>query len=287
VDWQLTPGEKPLETVSIIIPVFNEVNYTRSCLDELLKTLPHNFRGEILIIDDASSDNTPQVLETYASADNRIKLLRNLENAGFIESCNHAAEKASGEILVFLNNDTLPKPGWLPPLLRVLREKPDAGAVGGKLIYPDGTLQEAGGVIFSDGSGCNFGKYDKAANAPLYSFLREVDYCSGALLATIRKLFLEQGGFDVRFKPAYYEDVDYCFRLRAKGYRVYYQPESVVIHFEGASSGTDITAGIKRYQSANRQKFVEKWRETLVNQPAPLQQYDSATLHALALPERR
>jgi hypothetical protein len=121
---------------------------------------------------------------------------------GFIASCNRGATEASGEILIFLNNDTLPMPGWLPSLLRVLHDNPDAGAVGGKLVYPDGTLQEAGGVIFSDGSGCNFGKHDPSANAPLYSFLREVDYCSAALLATRRALFLELGGFDRRFQPA-------------------------------------------------------------------------------------
>jgi len=158
----------------------------------------------------------------------------------------------------------------------------DAGAVGGKLIYPDGTLQEAGGVIFSDGSGCNFGKHDKAANAPLYSFLREVDYCSGALLATPRKLFLELGGFDKRYEPAYYEDTDYCFALRANGYRVYYQPESVIVHFEGATSGTDITKGVKSYQAANRNKFVEKWKAVLQHQPAPPRRLDSVTLQELA-----
>src|SRR5262249_13071055 len=154
----------------------------------------------------------------------------------------------------------------------------DAGAVGGKLLYPDGTLQEAGGIIFSDGSGCNFGRNDQNANAPLYSFLREVDYCSGALLATPRKLFLEIGGFDSRFTPSYYEDTDYCFSLRARGYRVYYQPESVVVHFEGVSSGTDITAGVKSYQPVNRAKFVEKWRDTLAGQPSPPRQLAAETL---------
>jgi GT2 family glycosyltransferase len=166
--------------------------------------------------------------------------------------------------------------------LRILRDKPEAGAVGGKLVYPDGTLQEAGGVIFSDGSGCNFGWSDKAANAPLYNFVREVDYCSGALLATPRALFRELGGFDARFKPAYYEDVDYCFTLREKGYRVYYQPESVIVHFEGASSGTDLKTGMKSYQVVNQHKFVAKWSEALKKHyPAP-DQYDPFTLNTLS-----
>jgi len=282
VEWLSAASELQMPKVSIVIPVYNKVEYTRDCVEQLGKTLPHNFNGEIIVVDDASADETPAVLKQFAAADNRIKVLRNPQNVGFIASCNHGAQAASGEILVFLNNDTLPQPGWLPPLIRTLRDAPKAGAVGGKLIYPDGTLQEAGGVIFSDGSGCNFGKHDAAANAPLYSFLREVDYCSGALLATRRSLFLELGGFDSRYAPAYYEDTDYCFTLREKGHRVYYQPESAVVHFEGVSSGTDITSGVKSYQAVNRKKFVEKWSDALKQQPDPPAHYDFATLYSLS-----
>lgn len=282
IEWQNGMSDRELQTTSIIIPVYNNVAYTRKCLDRVRETLPHNFKDEIIVVDDASSDDTPAVLEHFSAIDIRVKVFRNPKNSGFITSCNRGAKEASGEILVFLNNDTLPSDGWLPALLRVFREKRDVGAVGGKLVYPDGTLQEAGGVIFSDGSGCNFGKYDKAANGPLYSFLREVDYCSGALLATPRELFLELGGFDLRFQPAYYEDTDYCFTLREKGYRVYYQPESVIVHFEGISSGTDITSGVKSYQVVNRDKFVEKWRHVLQYQPAPPRRLDSVTLQQLA-----
>lgn len=283
-EWRDEEGLEaaPPET-SIIIPVYNKVEYTRNCLTQLLNTLPPNFRGEIIVIDDASTDETPAVIEEFARQDARIKSLRNEQNAGFIRSCNRAAEAADGEVIVFLNNDTLPQPGWLPPLLKVLQDYPDAGAVGGKLLYPDGTLQEAGGVIFSDASGCNFGKHDKAASAPLYSFLREVDYCSGALLATRRELFMKLGGFDTLYAPAYYEDTDYCFSLREKGYRVYYQPESVIIHFEGVTSGTDVGSGIKKYQEVNCAKFQAKWKHFLKHHPPPPRQYDFLTLHELSV----
>ncbi|HEX8422350.1 MAG TPA: glycosyltransferase family 2 protein, partial [Pyrinomonadaceae bacterium] len=287
-EWiENTKGEAALPSTSIIIPVHNKVDYTEQCLKQLLDTLPGSFRGEIIVVDDASTDDTPATLKRWAQADERIRVLHNEQNKGFIGSCNAGAEAAQCEMLVFLNNDTLPQPGWLPPLLRVLRERPDAGAVGGKLIYPDGTLQEAGGIIFADGSGCNFGRNDKSSNAPLYNFLREVDYCSGALLATPRALFLSFGGFDTRFAPAYYEDTDYCFSLRESGRKVYYQPESVIVHFEGVSSGTDVKSGVKSFQVVNRVKFIEKWQHVLKRHPAAPGRYDFNTLHALSVREEK
>ena len=283
-EWKESAGaEAALPTTSIIIPVHNNVAYTERCLEQVLQTLPHSFRGEIIVVDDASTDETPTALARWVASEERIRVLRNEQNTGFIVSCNRGAEAAHGEILVFLNNDTLPQAGWLAPLLRVLRERADAGAVGGKLLYPDGTLQEAGGIIFADATGCNFGRNDKSPDAPLYNFLREVDYCSGALLATPRALFLSLGGFDTRYAPAYYEDTDYCFALRAAGRKVYYQPESVVIHFEGVTAGTDVRNGIKSYQAINRLKFMEKWRDALQRQPAAPSQYNFNTLHALSV----
>ena len=197
------------------------MKHTEACLTQLIATLPAGFRGEILVVDDASTDETPAVMDRWAATCPFIRVIRSDENRGFGQSCNRGAEAAAGEILVFLNNDTLPQAGWLRPLIRLLERHQLAGAVGGKLLYPDGTLQEAGAVIFSDASGCNFGRGDSRPNAPLFNFVREVDYCSAALLAIRRSLFLELGGFDLAFSPAYYEDTDLCFRLREKGYRVY------------------------------------------------------------------
>ncbi|HEY8292967.1 MAG TPA: glycosyltransferase family 2 protein, partial [Thermomicrobiales bacterium] len=271
-------------TWSIVVPVHNKAAYTLACLAQLQAVLPAaSNAGEIIVVDDASIDDTPGVVGRACAMDPRIRALRNTENQGFLASCNRGASAASGDIVVFLNNDTLPQPGWLRALLMLFRAYPDAGAVGSKLIYPDLTLQEAGGVIFSDGSGCNFGRGDAEIDAPLYNYVREVDYCSGASLATRRDLFTLLGGFDTRFAPAYYEDVDYCFQMRSRGYRVYYQPESVVIHCEGVSSGTDITRGVKSYQVVNQRKFVEKWRDALREQPSPPDEYSAVTWHALAV----
>ena len=272
-----------LPSVSIVIPVHDQAAYTDACLARLVATLPEQYAAEIIVVDDASTDATAALLARWSAADARIRVLHNPHNLGFLHSSNRGAAAAGGDIIVFLNNDTLPQPGWLAPLLRVFRDRADAGAVGGKLLYPDGTLQEAGGVIFADGSGCNVGKHDLAVDAPLYNYLREVDYCSGALLATRRALFERLGGFDTRFAPAYYEDTDYCFGVRKAGYRVYYQPESVVVHVEGGTAGTDLEAGAKRYQTINRAKFVEKWHAALRHQPPPPARLDLAALQRLVV----
>lgn len=281
-EWLAEKERAALRAASIIIPTYNGKDYTEACLAALMETLPPDFGGEVIVVDDASTDGTPEALERWTGPNSRVKVLRNPENAGFVESCNRGARAASGEIVVFLNNDTLPLPGWLAALLQTFRDHPEAGAVGGKLVYPDGTLQEAGGVIFSDASGANFGRGDPDPDAPLYCYVREVDYCSGALLATRRSLFEEVGGFDERYRPAYYEDTDYCFAVREKGFKVYYQPESVVVHLEGATSGTDLSSGVKRYQVVNKEKFVDKWAHRLKHHGPRPGRYDRGAWHALA-----
>jgi GT2 family glycosyltransferase len=198
---------------------------------------------------------------------------------------NRGAEAATGDILVFLNNDTILLPGWLQPLLEVFEAHPDAGAVGGRLLYPDGRLQEAGGLVFSDGSAAKFGYGDADPEAALYSYLREADYCSGCLLATKRSVFNGIGGFDSRYAPGFYEDTDYCFALREQGLRVYYQPESTIVHVEGATAGTDLERGPKRYQVLNAKKFARKWKTALERQPKRPKVFSAEALYELATRE--
>lgn len=280
LEW--LPTEDISSSVSIVIPVHNRWDVTSDCLSTLLSHLPPIPHVEIIVVDDASTDVTPERLTALSSSEPRLRTIRNPTSLGFLESVNRGADEARNHILVFLNNDTLSRKDWLTPLVRTFATRPDAGAVGGKLLYPDGILQEAGGVIYRDGTGCNFGKYDQEPGAPIFNHVREVDYCSGALLATPRDLFLQLGKFDRQFAPAYYEDADYCFTLRVHGFKVYYQPEAEIVHLEGASSGRDVAVGAKRHQVINHQKFLAKWGKTLASHPSPPTEYTTTTWHALA-----
>lgn len=251
--------------VSVIVPVYNHLEATAVCLDSLAKCGDET-SFEVVLVDDASTqDATPEVLPKVEG----LRYQRNAENGGFITSCNNGAASARGEVLVFLNNDTAVQPGWLDALVDTLDEHPDCGLVGSKLVYPDGRLQEAGGVVFSDASGWNYGRLQDPSH-PSYNHLREVDYCSGAAIAISKDLFDELGCFDTHYAPAYYEDTDLAMKVRhLAGKKVLYQPASVVVHFEGVSSGTDVTTGVKRYQVVNHKKFLARWEAELQKHPKP------------------
>jgi len=250
--------------VSIVIPVYNKWTYTAACLRSLIET-PSRYSFEVIVVDDQSSDETAGYLQDIRG----LKYLRNEKNLGFVGSCNRGASIATGEYIVMLNNDTQVLDGWLDELIDTFEREPQAGMVGARLVYPDGRLQESGGIIFSDGSGWNYGR-EQDAEQPEYLFLREVDYCSGACIALKTRTFEDLGGFDERYAPAYYEDTDLAFRIREAGLKVFIQPMSAVIHFEGVTSGTDTSTGVKKYQLINQQKFLGRWKDKLQSQPEPV-----------------
>ncbi len=250
--------------ISIIIPVFNHCSDTRECLASIAQRTDGP-AYEVIVVDDGSTDATPELLGRIEG----LVLLHNDVNLGFIGSCNHGAAAARGEFLVFLNNDTLVTAGWLQALRRTFDDIPGTGLAGAMLLYPDGRLQEAGGVIWRDASGWNYGKFDDPDH-PRYNFAREVDYCSGACLMVRRAAFEQLGGFDTEFKPAYYEDTDLAFKIRHAGQKVIYQPLARIVHHEGLTSGRSVKSGVKSYQLVNQAKFRTRWRERLATHPDPL-----------------
>jgi GT2 family glycosyltransferase len=235
--------------VSVVIVIHNRADLTFQCLRSLAENADVAF--EVIVVDNDSTDETRALLTRIES----IEVIRNESNLHFLRGCNQAVPGARGQYVLFLNNDISLLPGSLAAAVRTIESAADIGAVGARLVLPDGTLQEAGSIIWPDGSTLGYGRGD-APLSPPYMFERDVDYCSGAFLLTSRSLFLAGGAFDERFAPAYYEEVDYCVRLRELGKRVVYHPDVVAYHFEFASSQSSEAA--IELQRRNRSHFREK-----------------------------
>lgn len=249
-------GDAP--DVSVIVPVYGQLGFTLNCIDSLLRHRSDS-SFEVVVVDDCSPDATREWIGRVRG----VRLQARQENGGFIEACNQGASVVRGRWLVFLNNDTRVVDGWLDGLIKSFATLRDAEIVGSKLFYPDGSLQEAGGIIWRDGSAWNYGRADDPGR-PEYCYAREVDYVSGASIAIAKSVWAEIGGFDERYRPAYGEDSDLCLKVRyARGKAVWMQPASRVIHYEGKSSGTDTTQGVKAYQVANAKKLYETWKSSL------------------------
>ncbi|WP_202844443.1 glycosyltransferase [Luteimonas saliphila] len=258
---------------SVVIPVHGQWPHTLACLRAIAAHPPLR-ATEIIVVDDASPDDTLRYLPQVSG----LRIVTRAANGGFIAACNDGAAAARGELLVFLNNDTVPQPGWLDALLDTFATHPDTGLAGAQLLYPDGRLQEAGGVVFADGSAWNYGRFE-SPDDPRFSYVRDADYLSGAAIAIPRALFERVGGFDPRYAPAYYEDTDLAFAVREAGLRVRYQPAARVVHDEGATAGTDPSAGAKAYQARNRAIFFARRSAALASHLAPGQVPTPALLH--------
>lgn len=247
--------------ISILIVLWNSAYLTLRCLQALSRANSVN-TFELILFDNASTDETASLLGRVDGA----KIISHDTNAGFVTGCNSAAAVSSGRALLLLNSDAFVRPGTLDAAIETLEASPDVGAVGGRLIRPDQLLQEAGSIVWRDGSALGYGLRQ---DSEWYSamFRRDVDYCSGAFLMTKREVWKRLGGLDERYSPAYYEETDYCMRLREIGLRVVYDPRAVVDHFEfGSQTSSDWRHEINL---RNRKIFRNRHRDTLVREHLP------------------
>lgn len=264
----MNTGCSPNPRISIIIPAMNKWTYTYCCL-RFISRLEDLVPFEVIVVDNGSTDQTKEMLALISD----ISVIRNENNVGFVEACNMGVRASRGEFVLFLNNDAMIVNGSLDNMVALMDGDRTTGAVGAKLVYPDGRLQEAGGIIWNDPVyiGLNYGKFENPL-AYEYNYVREVDYCSGACLLVRKDLFVRVGLFDAEFAPAYFEDTNLAFALRSIGYKTLYQPKAVAFHFEGVTAGTDVRKGMKQYQEINQKKFCDRWRQVLKMEHYPHRQ---------------
>jgi len=252
--------------ISIVIPVHGQYAVTRRCLAAIAGA-PTQVPFELIVVDDGSPDDSPALLAAEAPG---VRVVRHDFARGFNQACCSGAATARAPVLVLLNNDTEPCAHWLEELLDPFARWPDTGLVGAQLIFADGLLQEAGGIVWGNGEPWNYGRGGNPYD-PRHAYSRQVDYVSGAALAIPLDLWRQVGGFSPEFSPAYYEDTDLAFKVRQAGFTVRYAPLARVIHHEGISNGTDTaaSAGLKRYQAINGPLFQQKWSQSFAGDQEP------------------
>lgn len=245
--------------VSVVIPVFNKLELTRACVASLLK-YGTQASFEIILVDNGSTDGTRDWLAEEGKK-GTLKAVLNKENLGFSRGCNVGAEASCGRYILFLNNDMEVTPQWLDPMVTLLDNDPAVGITGAKLLFPDGTIQHAGVALMEyentevDAlSGVHIA-YKKPGNSPEASTARYVQIVTGAALMTRQEIFFDLKGFSTDYWNGN-EDVDLCLRAREDGWKVVYQPESTIIHYESQS-------GPERWVQAkeNVRTFNTRWAD--------------------------
>lgn len=244
--------------VSIVIPMHNNIDLTYLALCSLL--IGQNAATfEVILVDDASVDETARIEDLVTG----VTVVRHPIAQRFIRACNAGAERARGKYIALLNNDVEVTAGWLDELLAAFDRFENVGLVGSKLLYPNGDLQDAGGIVWASGNPWNYGNRQNT-NDPRFSYARQADYLSGAAMLTPTSVWKELDGLSAYLEPMYFEDTDFAFKVRAAGYTTWFIPSSVVYHFEGMTAGTDVTTGFKKFQEINRPKFKRRWANAFV-----------------------
>jgi len=261
-------------TASIVIVAWREAPFLLPCLESVAAKVANTPYEVLLVLNEPSMALSSRVEREVAGA----VVMKLRANLGFGGAVNYAAQKARGEYLVLLNDDCVIEPGWLEALVEAAGRRPNAGLIGGTFLHPDGTLQEAGSILWSDGSSSAVGD---GRDATFMRFERRVDYCSGGSLLIRKDVWEALGGFDDQYYPAYYEDVDLSLRAAEQGVEVWYQPLSVLRHVRSASAGL-----LRQFlDDQNRDKFRSRWAARLREQ-APFGLVEQAIWLAMGKPTR-
>ncbi len=251
-EYQLNNVKNEEIFCSIIIPLFNKVEYTKQCMAALALNTEKAPVYEVILVDNASTDGTAEFLRNHAGD---VTIITNLKNLGFAKACNQGGRLARGRYLVFLNNDTIPHPGWLDALIRGVKQE-SADIVGAKLLYPNGRVQHAGVAFDERGIGCHiFNGF--TADHPAVNRKRFMQCVTAACMLIGKDLFDRLGGFDENFINGF-EDVDLCLRAGEQNKKILYNPESVLIHYEETSDGR------KTYDYQNAKYFLNRWENRVI-----------------------
>lgn len=271
---EVTTPPRRATLASVVIPVHNKATLTRQCLNALLAERDLVIGREIIVVDDGSSDLTPELLAAYGDG---IQVVRNDRAVGFSGACNAGASVSRGDYIIFLNNDTIPVQGWFNALVNYADEHPRAAVVGTKLLFPNNTIQHAG-VVFGIDRYPHHIYAGFPADHPATCISRRYQAVTAACCLVDRAAWNAMGGFDRTFVNGW-EDVDLCLRLGEAGYEIHYCAESMIYHMESASR--DLRAPQER---ENRGVYVERWQQRV--QPDDFHYYTEDELLKIVYPAR-
>lgn len=269
---RLVFAQSKLAQVTVVLVLYNRAELTLKCLRSLLSTTDP-LLYKVVIVDNNSSDRTNELLSRLEG----VEVIRNTDNVGFLLACNSVVASIDTPYSLFLNNDCEILANSISQAISTIEKAQDIGVVGGKILLLNGELQEAGSIIYADGSCAGYGR-GRAPNDFEFDFQRDTDFVSGAFLLTRTDLLQAAKGFDEQYLPAYYEDADYCLSLATQGYRCVYDPQVQVLHYEyGSSEASDYAQQLMR---DNQIKFVRKHQDRLTLYCAPQSNEPLVARHA-------
>jgi GT2 family glycosyltransferase len=236
---------------SVVVPAFNHAALTDQCLDAIFASRPKTVSLDVIVVDDGSTDSTADVIEARGDF---VRGIHHERSTGFATACNDGAAAADGDWLVFLNNDTIPQPGWLDALVKYAAANERAGLVGAKLLYPDDTIQHAG-IVISQTLAPRHVYSGFPAGHPAVNKSREFQVVTAACALVRTETFRRFGGFDPAFLNGY-EDIDLCLRLRRSGLGIHYCHDSVLYHLESATRDPHSSPN-------NFALFLDRWRDVV------------------------